>query len=57
MKLHEVDHITINGKIYPLQIGLVTLTPAFENRFRYDGPLGCVYSIEETSFYLFFHRS
>ncbi len=53
MRLHEVDHITINGKIYPLLIGLVTLTPAFEKRFRYDGPLGFVYSKEETSFYLF----
>jgi len=53
MKLHEVDHIMINGNRYPVKIGLVTLTPAFEKRFRYDGPLGFVYSKEASSFYLF----
>lgn len=53
MKLHEVDHIMINGNRYPVKIGLVTLTPAFEKRFRYDGPLGFVYTKEASSFYLF----
>jgi pullulanase len=53
IKLHEVDHIMINGNRYPVKIGLVTLTPAFEKRFRYDGPLGFVYSKEASSFYLF----
>lgn len=53
IELHTNDIIIINHKPYPLQIGLVTLTPEFEKRFRYDGPLGYQYTKSETSFYLF----
>lgn len=51
--LHENDVIHINDQTYPLQIGLVTLTPEFEKKFRYDGPLGCVYHQDHSDFYLF----
>ncbi|MCR3906712.1 MAG: type I pullulanase [Tenericutes bacterium] len=51
--LHQNDIIHINDQIYPLQLGLVTLTPEFEKRFRYDGPLGYVYNAKHTDFYLF----
>jgi pullulanase len=53
INLNQNDKITINHETFPLNIGLVTLTKAFEKRFRYDGPLGFVYSKESTSFYLF----
>ncbi len=53
IKLHLDDVIEINGKSYPLQIGIVTLTPEFEKRFRYDGPLGAIYDKDHTDFYLF----
>src|SRR5690554_1902295 len=53
IKLHLDDVIEINGKTYPLQIGIVTLTPEFEKRFRYDGPLGAIYDKDHTDFYLF----
>jgi pullulanase len=51
--LQKNDKIAVNHKTFPLQIGLVTLTKTFEQRFRYDGPLGFVYEQEATSFYLF----
>jgi pullulanase len=51
--LHLDDKIEINHEIYPLKIGIVTLTPEFEKRYRYDGPLGAIYQKEKTSFYLF----
>lgn len=51
--LQKNDKITINDETFPLRIGLVTLTKAFEKRFRYDGPLGFVYHEDSTSFYLF----
>lgn len=51
--LHEADRLSINGNAYPLEIGLVTLKKAFEERFRYDGPLGYVYKKTHTDFYLF----
>jgi pullulanase len=51
--LHETDRLKINGEDYPLEIGLVTLKKAFEERFRYDGPLGYVYHKTHTDFYLF----
>jgi pullulanase len=53
IELHKNDKIIVNHETFPLLIGLVTLTKAFEKRFRYDGPLGFVYSQEATSFYLF----
>ena len=53
IELHKHDRILINGSYYIMNIGLVTLTKEFEQKFRYDGPLGFVYSKEETRFYLF----
>lgn len=51
--LHEADRLTINGEDHPLEIGLVTLQKTFEERFRYDGPLGYVYHKTHTDFFLF----
>jgi len=51
--LHKNDTIRINEVSYPLFIGLVTLTKEFEQKFRYDGPLGYTYSKDETTFTLF----
>lgn len=53
INLQKNDKIMINHESFFLQIGLVTLTKAFEKRFRYDGPLGFIYDKEATSFYLF----
>lgn len=53
LELHETDHIWINHQRYPLYIGVVTLLPSFDKKFRYDGPLGYEYSKEETTFYVF----
>jgi pullulanase len=53
LELHLCDQITINGSVYPLEIGLVTLTKEFELRYRYDGPLGYDYSKSSTRFTLF----
>jgi pullulanase len=53
LALHIVDHIIINGHTYPLEIGVVTLTDAFDKQFRYDGPLGFDYTKEHTTFRLF----
>jgi pullulanase len=51
--LHLSDHIIVNHQRYPLEIGLVTLTDAFDQAFRYDGPLGAIYQPSHTDFYLF----
>ncbi|MDY0277574.1 MAG: alpha-amylase family glycosyl hydrolase [Acholeplasma sp.] len=51
--LHIVDRIKINGKHYPLNIGLVTLTDHFEKKYRYDGFLGNKYHKEYTEFAVF----
>lgn len=51
--LHLADKILVNGKQYPLQIGLVTLTDLFDQTFQYDGPLGAVWTNEYTDFYVF----
>jgi pullulanase len=51
--LHTDDQIIINGKPYPLEIGLVTLTKEFEARFRYDGVLGVEYHHTDSTFRLF----
>ncbi len=47
------EFVQINDQDYPLEIGLVTLKDQFDKKFRYDGPLGYIYSKDETSFYLF----
>lgn len=53
IELHLHDKITINNDIYPLEIGLVTLTKEFETKYRYDGKLGYDYSPSSTRFSLF----
>lgn len=53
LKLNEVDHIWINQMKYPLHIGLVTLQKSFNEKFKYDGPLGYEYSKTSTKFYVF----
>jgi len=53
LRLHLDDHIFVNHQKYPLEIGIVTLSKAFEERFRYDGPLGAIYSKEATTFQVF----
>lgn len=53
LKLHEVDHIYINHHRYPLHIGLVTLHKSFDKKYRYDGPLGAVYTKTHTDFYVY----
>lgn len=53
IELHIHDHITINQEVYPLYIGLVTLTKEFERRFRYDGLLGVDYQKSSTRFAVF----
>ncbi|WP_162146836.1 alpha-amylase family glycosyl hydrolase [Acholeplasma granularum] len=51
--LHIADTIYINHHAYPLNIGLVTLKNSFEKKYRYDGPLGAVYTKESTKFYVY----
>ena len=51
--LQKADIIKINGQQFPLHIGLVTLSDAFEKTFRYDGPLGAIYHDDHTEFYVF----
>lgn len=51
--LQKADVININGQQFPLHIGLVTLSDAFEKTFRYDGPLGAIYHDDHTEFYVF----
>jgi pullulanase len=53
LELHLVDEIEINHQTYPVEIGLVTLTKEFENRFRYDGKLGYDYGKTSTKFTVF----
>jgi pullulanase len=53
ISLQKADVIFINGIKIPLQIGIVTLTDLFEETFRYDGPLGAVYTKDYTDFYLY----
>ncbi len=47
------DKIWINDCPYPLEIGIVTLTKAFEQKYRYDGHLGVIYHPDHTIFRLF----
>ena len=51
--MQKVEFIKVNEALFPLEIGLVTLTDQFDKKFRYDGPLGYTYSNNQTSFYLF----
>lgn len=51
--LNQADKIKVNGVTYPLQIGLVTLTDLFDQTYRYDGPLGAVWTKTHTDFYVF----
>ena len=47
------DKIWINDCPYPLEIGVVTLTKAFEQKYRYDGELGVIYHKDHSIFRLF----
>jgi len=51
--LNQADKIIVNGHSYPLQIGLVTLTDLFNETYKYDGPLGAVWTKTHTDFYVF----
>ena len=53
IQLHLNDWIMINEEKIPLNIGLVTLTKEFDQKYRYDGQLGYMYSKEQTTFRLF----
>lgn len=47
------DKIWINEVLYPLEIGVVTLTKAFEQKYRYDGKLGVTYHKDHSIFRIF----
>ncbi|QWB95747.1 type I pullulanase [Mycoplasmatota bacterium] len=51
--LHLNEMIYINEKPYKLELGIVTLTDAFDKKYRYDGPLGYIYHKTHTDFVLF----
>lgn len=53
LELHVVDRIWVDHEQLALEIGLVTLKETFEQRFRYEGPLGAVCTNKQTDFYLF----
>ena len=53
LRLHEDDTVIVDGEHVVLEIGMVTLTDAFDEAFRFDGPLGYVYSPQKTCFALF----
>ncbi|MCK9236196.1 MAG: alpha-amylase family glycosyl hydrolase, partial [Acholeplasmataceae bacterium] len=53
LELHLVDTIWVDNEKLALQIGLVTLKETFDQRFRYEGPLGAVCTKKQTDFYLF----
>ncbi len=45
--------VYVNDYKLVLEIGLVTQTSNFNQKYQYDGPLGAIYKKEETSFYVF----
>ncbi len=51
--IKDMETIIINQQSFPLHIGLVTITDAFDKKYRYDGPLGVYYQKDYTEFYLF----
>ena len=51
--LQQADRVLINGQSVPLQIGLVTLKDHFNKTYQYDGPLGAIYHLEYTDFYIY----
>ena len=53
IEIHALGTIQINQSIVPLHIGLVTLSDEFDKKYRYDGPLGVIYTKAYTEFYLF----
>lgn len=53
LELHLCDQILINGQTYPIEIGVITLSDVFDQKFRYDGPLGYHYTPNQTTFRLF----
>jgi pullulanase len=53
LPLQEVEEVIINQVKVPLKMGKVTLSKAFEALYRYDGPLGAIYTKDYTDFYVF----
>jgi len=53
IRLNLDDSISINHQNYPLEIGIVTLTKEFEEKYRYSNKLGYDYQKDSTSFYIF----
>jgi pullulanase len=53
IQLQQAETIEINGVSHLLQIGLVTLTDDFNEKYTYDGPLGAVYTKSYTDFYVY----
>ncbi len=51
--LHLIDQININDQQFIVEIGVVTLKDEFDQKYRYDGTLGCIYDKHETTFKLF----
>lgn len=53
LELDQDLFVIINQESIRLNIGIVTLSKRFDQKYRYDGPLGYVYDKDQTSFYLF----
>lgn len=51
--LHLANKIFINNLEYNLNIGLVTIKPDFNLRYKYDGKLGAIYLKDKTTFKVF----
>ncbi len=50
---HFYQIATAQNYFFAVDISYLALSKEFERRYRYDGPLGPVYSKEKTSFYVF----
>lgn len=49
----EYSIVTKDNIFVPLNLSKLAQTDAFEEKYRYDGKLGAIYSKEKTEFYLF----
>lgn len=47
------DIMDITNDVIPLDTSTLSDSEEFDNEFRYDGPLGAIYSHEQTTFYVF----
>ena len=50
---HNYEIETADNYFIPIDISFITLTDAFEKKYRYDGKLGALYTKEATTFRLF----